>query len=351
VRRSLLLLLALLCLVVPAIAIADAVTGTAGDDTLTGTAGDDILSGLAGNDRLDGAAGNDTLDGGPGTDDMAGGTGRDAAVYPAAGGVAVTLDDLANDGAGAGAGGEQDNVQADIEDVFGSPGNDVLEGSASANTVDGGAGDDRINGLGGRDALFGGDGADRITSRDGLEDQLDCGTGEDIVFVDTEDVLTGCEIVDREERTAPADGTVRNSWRVFATFTINDDRRGPLLRRRLPVRDADREAQAQAHRLVQPAVHESPPQAGREGRGPDHGARADRQGGALHDGPRHAAQARDPLPQAGQEQAAQVLLSASPAQRRWTTRAASPAPRTSPSGIGRQQPETRTREPRRVRVL
>jgi len=219
VRRSLLLLLALLCLVVPAIAIADAVTGTAGDDTLAGTAGDDILSGLAGNDRLDGAAGNDTLDGGPGTDDMAGGTGRDAAVHPAAGGVAVTLDDLANDGAA----GEQDNVQADIEDVFGSPGNDVLEGSASANTMDGGAGDDRIDGLGGRDALFGGDGADRITSRDGLEDQLDCGTGEDIVFVDTEDVLTGCEIVDREERTAPADGTVRNSWRVFATFTINDD--------------------------------------------------------------------------------------------------------------------------------
>jgi hypothetical protein len=205
-------------LVLPTVALAAVITGTEGPDTnLNGTAGDDTISGLGGNDRINGLGGNDVLDGGPGSDDLAGGSGRDAVSYAtAAAPVVVTIDDLANDGTA----GEQDNVQTDVEDLFGGAGNDRLTGSAGANTIDGGPGADRIIGGAGGDALFGGEGDDRIESLDGRVDRVECGPGDDAVIADEQDLVDpSCEIVDRRKARAIADATVRHFWAAGPTFT------------------------------------------------------------------------------------------------------------------------------------
>jgi Ca2+-binding RTX toxin-like protein len=49
-------------------ALANVITGGAGNDVLNGAAGDDALIGGAGNDTLVGGAGNDVLEGGAGND-------------------------------------------------------------------------------------------------------------------------------------------------------------------------------------------------------------------------------------------------------------------------------------------
>jgi hypothetical protein len=164
--------------------------GTVGADNLSGTDRDDALYGREGNDSLNGGAGNDALDGGPGADDLRGGPGADdAATYGASGGVTVTLDDRANDGAP----GERDNVHRDVEDLYGGPGDDRLSGSGSRNTLDGAGGRDRLNGAGGEDALFGGAGNDILDARDGHADELDCGPGRDVAVVDGSDQAKRCE--------------------------------------------------------------------------------------------------------------------------------------------------------------
>jgi RTX calcium-binding nonapeptide repeat (4 copies) len=197
-------------------AYAAEITGTAGDDVLAGGPEDDAISGLLGNDRLAGGAGEDSLVGGPGSDDLAGGPGADVVAYPDHDGVHVTVDDLANDGAA----GELDNVQTDIEDVYGSPGADRLEGTAGPNTIDAGAGDDVLLGGAGEDHLFGGDGADRIEARDGIADAIDCGAGADGAVVDQSDSTVGCEAVERQATVAPADATVRHFWFVYRNHTL-----------------------------------------------------------------------------------------------------------------------------------
>jgi len=58
-------------------ALANSITGTAGNDTLNGGSGDDTLSGAAGNDALNGGSGSDQLSGGAGNDRLDGGSGRD----------------------------------------------------------------------------------------------------------------------------------------------------------------------------------------------------------------------------------------------------------------------------------
>jgi Ca2+-binding RTX toxin-like protein len=138
----------------------DVLNGGDGTDTLTGDDGNDTLASGAGNDHLDGGDGGDTLNGGPGADTMLGGAGIDTATYAAsATGVAVTLDDQANDGAG----GEGDDVASDVENVVGSASGDTLIGSAAPDRLDGGTGDDTLDGGPGPDVLVGGDGTDTVT--------------------------------------------------------------------------------------------------------------------------------------------------------------------------------------------
>jgi hypothetical protein len=183
-------------------------SGTPGADTLSGGPAADVLSGFAGDDRLRGGGGDDVLDGGPGNDDLAGGAGTDAASYGGAGAVRVTIDDLADDGAA----GEHDNVQVDVEDVYGGNQGDVLTGSAGSNTLDGGAGPDTLTGAAGADDLFGALGDDRLFARDGVADGVDCGDGFDTAIVDERDHVSGCEAVDRRPAVPRVEFALAHAW-------------------------------------------------------------------------------------------------------------------------------------------
>ncbi len=143
--------------------------GGPGADRLLGGFGDDQLSGGGGNDTFDDGCcidtnpplNDDIYDGGPDTDTM---------IYASASAsVTVTLDDVANDGLDA----EQDNVKANVENVTGGSGSDLLTGDDDANVLNAGGGNDNtLNGKGGNDTLTvafsatgtlsGGDGADRL---------------------------------------------------------------------------------------------------------------------------------------------------------------------------------------------
>ena len=255
----------------------------AGNDSFLGGAGNDVAHGGDGNDKLDsspgndqhfgdggdddiqGGAGNDVEDGGPGDDHIGGrlglssgrdndqggdtlrgGEGTDGLVLEShAGGMNITLDGLANDGAP----GENDNVAADFEHIDGTGGSDVFTGSAGPNQFSGGSGDDQINGGGGDDNLSGDGGDDRVNgeggndkvegtngadivdggpgtdqiygdiancsvfcnsdadqlfARDEERDVVDCGGGADSAQVDSLDVVAFCSNIDRSA--APAAG-------------------------------------------------------------------------------------------------------------------------------------------------
>jgi Ca2+-binding RTX toxin-like protein len=139
----------------------DRVCGLGGADRIRGERGRDVLLGGAGADALWGGGGADRLDGGPGPDGLSGGTGRDIAIY---GGrpVVVTIGAGANDGVAR----ERDNLKADIEDVQGGPGNDMLAGNGRSNRLFGGGGRDRLVGRGGSDMLISAGGDDSIDARD-----------------------------------------------------------------------------------------------------------------------------------------------------------------------------------------
>jgi len=133
--------------------------GNAGANRLTGDAGAQTLSGLDGNDSLDGAAGNDVLVGGNGDDLLIGGDGDDslrgndgsdtASWLGAAAGVSVALAvTAAQDTHGAGI-----DTLSSIENAIGSAFDDVLTGTATANTIEGAGGNDLLDAGGGVDTV------------------------------------------------------------------------------------------------------------------------------------------------------------------------------------------------------
>jgi Ca2+-binding RTX toxin-like protein len=171
-------------------------TGNALANGITGGAGNDNLQGLAGSDTLSGGAGNDTLDGGAGADTMAGGAGDDRYFVANAG-------DLVNEAAGAGTDAVMVSLNtyamtANVENLlFTGAGNFVgtgnalanaMTGAAGADTLSGGDGNDVLNGLAGADTLNGGAGADTLNGGDGNDrltggagnDTLDGGAGSDV---------------------------------------------------------------------------------------------------------------------------------------------------------------------------
>jgi Ca2+-binding RTX toxin-like protein len=181
--------------------------GARGNDTLNGGSGPDYLEGDAGNDTLNGNAGQDELAADPGADDLHGGADFDFIEYSAepysgtaAPSVNVSLDDLANDGMTGqdgpgvnGAGVAGDNVHSDVEEVYGSSGDDTLTGNAGFNALDGNPGNDTIDGGGGQDFLVGDRGDDVIQARDEAQDVVECDAGNDTATTDNIDVVSECE--------------------------------------------------------------------------------------------------------------------------------------------------------------
>jgi RTX calcium-binding nonapeptide repeat (4 copies) len=140
------------------------VSGDDGPNTLTGTPGTDVICGHGGDDVLQGLDGDDVLDGGDGTD---------LATYESSP-CCVRADLAAGTATGVGT-----DLLVAMENLAGTPGDDVLRGNAGPNW---------IAGLGRTDLLYGGDGDDQLLG--GNEDDflageaganaLDGGPGADI---------------------------------------------------------------------------------------------------------------------------------------------------------------------------
>ncbi len=211
-------------------------SGTAGWDTLYGLAGNDTLSGGTGSDILSGGDGNDILIGGVGADTLHGGAGNDTFKYltftegdndrivdfsaidridfstiAAAGrhfignaqfnGVAgeiryesglhgMSLDNASTTITIDTDGDAKYDIYFTIKGPFNlietaansgiliAATNQILNGTALANTLNGGAGNDILSGLAGNDTLNGGEGRDRLLGGDGT-DTLNGGLGTD----------------------------------------------------------------------------------------------------------------------------------------------------------------------------
>jgi hypothetical protein len=228
----------------------DRLEGGPGTDTLLGGDGSDSLEGKAGSDRLDGGAGDDVLSGdgnkAPAPDSIDGGPGYDKidADWQSGGPVALTLGTGADDGR-PGEGDDVRNVErvstyssstlvgSDAAEylevvqvtspstISGGGGNDTLRANDGADRLDGGPGDDDIDAGFGDDTIVGGPGRDSIAgdrrggdcgplwcklpfgndtidARDGEQDSVSCGFGEDTVYADAIDVVASdCEHVTR----------------------------------------------------------------------------------------------------------------------------------------------------------
>jgi Ca2+-binding RTX toxin-like protein len=149
--------------------------GGAGNDSLLGGAARDTLRGGEGKDDIRGGDGNDLLDGGLRADRISGGKGTDTVDYSSRSvAVRVSLDSKWDDGQA----GELDDVETDVENVIGTPGNDVLIGNAYNNQLVGLAGNDRLIGGSGNDAVLGGAGNDTLDGGVG-NDTVDGGEGRD----------------------------------------------------------------------------------------------------------------------------------------------------------------------------
>jgi Ca2+-binding RTX toxin-like protein len=167
----------------------DVVHGAGRNDVICGGSGNDVLFGNAGNDRLYGQTGNDVVIGGLGNDRFHGGTGVDQANFTGSP-AAVKASLLAGSATGEGS----DTLIA-MENLKGSPFNDVLIGNHGPNSIGGGSGGvsghDRLYGLGGNDIMAGGDGNDLLVAGAG-NDQLAGNTGQDRLYgQDGVDVLQG----------------------------------------------------------------------------------------------------------------------------------------------------------------
>ena len=239
----------------------DKLDGGPGTDELIGGDGDDSLNGWAGTDRLDGGAGADVLNGDAGKDPspdvLDGGPGYDRidsewqqSAFDAPAPLTVTLGGGADDGrpgegddvrnvervltygpsrlVGTDAGEHLEVVQiTSAGELVGAGGNDTLRGADGPDKLDGGAGDDELDAGFGDDTIVGGPGRDSIAgdrrggdcgplwckypygndtidARDGEQDSVMCGAGQDTVQADAIDVVAGdCETVTRGAAGAP----------------------------------------------------------------------------------------------------------------------------------------------------
>ena len=144
---------------------ADTITGSSdrnmiygqdGDDVIASGGGNDLIYGQDGDDTITGGSAGETFHGGAGADTIDGAGGLDWVRYTDAGsGVSVSL--LTGTGTQGDAAGDQ---LSNVEHLWGSEYDDVLEGDDGVNMIRGGAGDDTITGHQGNDIMQGCDGAD-----------------------------------------------------------------------------------------------------------------------------------------------------------------------------------------------
>src|SRR5215213_1432099 len=164
----------------------DSLTGGGASFTLTHSTANEMLSGGSGADTLYGGQDDDTLDGGSGADSLRGEAGTDVASYTTrTSAVTVTIDNVANDGAG-----EGDDVRTDVERVLGGSGNDTLTGTSASEELNGAGGDDTLRATAGADTLIGGSGRDLADysartkalsiSLDDSADDGEAGEGDDV---------------------------------------------------------------------------------------------------------------------------------------------------------------------------
>ena len=199
----------------------DILNGGNKQDQLVGTGGNDLMNGAGDYDSFNGGDGNDVMNGGPGGDQFSGGGAKDGADVVTGGPdqdsygasdrenpVHISLNGVADDGEGCpGAACEGDNIGADVESLQGTDGNDVLSGSAGANSFSGGDGDDTINGLGGADGIFGGRGNDLLHGGSGA-DRIGGFEGLDRVFGDAgDDTIFSTDVDDDPDRYSGGKGT------------------------------------------------------------------------------------------------------------------------------------------------
>ena len=135
---------------------AKTIKGTSSGDVIKGTKKRDRIFGRAGDDLIKGKKGRDRLFGNPGDDTLLGGKGRDR--------------------------------------LRGGPGKDIIEGGPGNDRIAGGAGRNQLNMVDGVEQ--GSPGNDVINARNGELDEIDCGAGNDTVYVDrAEDGVIDCERV------------------------------------------------------------------------------------------------------------------------------------------------------------
>lgn len=173
---------------------------------MNGRGGDDILKGGFAGDTIDAGPGNDTFDTPWGADLLRGGEGIDRVAFDnRSANLKISLDGRANDGQFILDTFESMNIGADVENVTGGDGNDliigntlsnVLSGGAGNDTIYGGAGDDRITGGAGIDLLLGEGGNDTLDAIDGGVDHLNGGKGMDRAGNDINDRLFKVEQYD-----------------------------------------------------------------------------------------------------------------------------------------------------------
>jgi Ca2+-binding RTX toxin-like protein len=200
----------------------DSISGNTGSDTLNGgngndylygddsldsgndSLGNDSLDGGFGNDILNGGLANDTLNGGSGNDFLYGGLGNDTYIIDADSALGLdtivessgkgidTIDCRTSSGAinisllssaptqTIAAGTQLTNLSiAELENVYGGSGADVIIGNSLNNFITGGLGNDGLIGWGGNDTINGENGNDDIDGGDG-NDSLIGGAGNDV---------------------------------------------------------------------------------------------------------------------------------------------------------------------------
>ncbi|WP_091738117.1 calcium-binding protein [Phenylobacterium immobile] len=165
-------------------ALANDISGHAGQNVLVGLEGDDILRPGA----TTGSSAIDTVDGGGGVDTVVVSGALSEYVITSYGGGQFTLTNVARSEFIRALSIEfiqfSDGLRPSAGFGTGSPGADTLNGSALGDLLDGAGGDDRVNGLGGADYLAGGSGNDTLDG--GAEaDTMVGGQGDDFYLVDT----------------------------------------------------------------------------------------------------------------------------------------------------------------------